>query len=144
MALLCGRDGRLRPETVGLGPGGQWSFDAGRHLNRTTTTAIRRDDIFRDFFVKVRPIFSSAVAAACCTKGALVAELTRATPVACLSSLASSSSSTPSPSGPRPRPAPSSEVAAAAAIVSPKKQNPRCFLDLFFQDRSFFFFFLNP
>ena len=73
---------------MGAGPGGQWSFDAGRHLNRTTTTAIRRDDIFRDFFVKVRPIFSSTVAAARCTKGALVAGLTRVTPVASLSSLA--------------------------------------------------------
>ena len=30
-----------------------WSFDPGRHLNRTSTAAISRDGILRDFFVKL-------------------------------------------------------------------------------------------
>jgi hypothetical protein len=30
-----------------------WSFDPHRHVNRTSTTAISRDGILRDFFVKL-------------------------------------------------------------------------------------------
>eukprot|EP01045_Picozoa_sp_COSAG04_P004291 COSAG04_NODE_184_length_21108_cov_56.740492_13_plen_343_part_00 len=30
-----------------------WSFDGGRHLNRTSTAAMNRDGIMRDFFVKL-------------------------------------------------------------------------------------------
>lgn len=30
-----------------------WSFDAHRHLSRTATADIKRDDIFRDFFHKL-------------------------------------------------------------------------------------------
>ena len=30
-----------------------WSFDPHRHLNRTSTAAMDRDGILRDFFVKL-------------------------------------------------------------------------------------------